>query len=298
MTRLRFLLRPRTVGICLLAALAAVPMAHPAPVDYAAMRAERADVLTAPDGWFSLVALAPLLPGKTTVGSAPGSSMVLQHVPAHLLTLETAGTAVRLAAVAPGVTLGGQPAYAGEMLPEDEDEAGAVQAGRVTLWAIERGGQRYLRVKDPEAPERLHFHGLRWYAPAPRYRIEAKWIPYATPHMLAIVNKLGQVSREPVPGYVEFTVDGHQETLVPTVEDGNLFFVFTDRTARTDTDGGGRFLTAARPSNGLSQPGTVLLDFNDAVNPPCAYSPYATCPQAPKENRLNVVIPAGEKRYD
>ena len=67
---------------------------------------------------------------------------------------------------------------------------------------------------------------------------------------------------------------------------------------RTATDSGGRFLTTDAPSNSLDHPGTVILDFNQAVNPPCAYSPFATCPLAAKENRLPVAIPAGEKRYE
>ena len=100
-----------------------------------------------------------------------------------------------------------------------------------------------------------------------------------------------------MPGYAEFAIRGKTERLEPMVEDGRLFFVFRDTTSRLETDGGGRFLTVAAPSGGLDRPGTLELDFNQAVNPPCAYSPFATCPLAPKENRLQVAIPAGEKRY-
>ena len=78
---------------------------------------------------------------------------------------------------------------------------------------------------------------------------------------------------------------------------GTLWFVFRDETFHRTTDGGGRFLTADSPSNGLGKPGTVVLDFNEAVNPPCAYSAFATCPLASPENRLTVAVPAGEKRY-
>ena len=267
--------------------------------DYAQMRAERAAALTAPDGWFSLVALARLAPGETTVGSAPGNTVVIQHVPAQLLTLRTAGSQVTLQKVSPGVWLGSRLAHASEVISDDESPANALHLNQVQMWAIDRGGERYLRVKDPRANERLHFHGLRWYAPDAAYRVEARWVPYATPQPLKIVNRLGQVTEAKVPGYVEFRIDGRRQTLVPLPEDdGSLFFVFTDRTSLSDTDGGGRFLSASAPGHGLDRPGIVTLDFNEAVNPPCAYSPFATCPQAPRENRLKVAIPAGEKRYE
>ncbi len=266
--------------------------------DYTHLREARAQSLTAPDGWFSLVALQSLAEGDTTVGSAPGNTVVLAHVAPHLLTLHRAGKAITLTAVDPALQLGGHPAVVGTVVSDAEDTEHALGSAGVLLWAIDRGGQRYLRVKDPAAPARLHFHGVRWYAPSASYRITAKWLPYPADHTLAITNKLGQVTQEQVPGYAEFTLAGQTLRLTPTVENGHLFFVFRDTTGRLTTDGGGRFLSTPMPSNGPGAPGTLLLDFNLAVNPPCAYSPYATCPLAPRENRLAISIPAGEKRYD
>ncbi len=272
-----------------------------AGTDYAAVRAQRAANLTQPYGWFSLVALEWLKDGATTVGSAQDNNVVLADGPAHLLTVEQKGGKVQLLRWDASVSLGGKPLKAGEqpVVSADESEDAALVSGSIRIWAIERGGQRYLRVKDADAPGRVHFHGLRWYAPVGRYRVEAKWVPYATPHAMQVVNKLGQVEKVPVPGRVEFAIDGKQETLTPLeASKDQLWFVFRDATSHTTTDGGGRFLTTAGPSNGLDKPGTVVLDFNEAVNPPCAYSPYATCPLASRENRLEVAIPAGEKRYE
>ena len=167
------------------------------------------------------------------------------------------------------------------------------------LWAIDRGGKRYLRVKDSDAPALKHFHGLSWYTPAATYRVEARWIPYTSPHTLNVLNKLGQITPTPVPGYVEFELAGKTQRLTPMeASEKGLWFVFLDATHRTTTDGGGRFLITGAPSNGLHTAGTVVLDFNEAVNPPCAYSPYATCPLAAPENRMTVAVPAGEKRYE
>lgn len=271
--------------------------------DYAKERADRAKQLTTPYGWFSLVSLEWLKPGTTTVGSAKDNSCVVAEAPAHLMTLQQADGKVTLLKADGSLTLKGKPLNAGQLpavVGESEDSASALASGSLRMWAINRGGMRYLRVKDSEAPALKHFHGLRWYAPDPHFRVVAKWIPYSTPHTLVVVNKLGQKTPTSVPGYVEFEIDGKKQSLVPVEADAKegLFFVFRDLTARHFTDGGGRFLSTDPPSDGLGKPGTVVIDFNEAANPPCAYSPYATCPLASPENRLAVAVPAGEKRYE
>ena len=273
--------------------------AFASPPDYSKERVERAKDLTQPYGWVSLVALQPLRPGTATVGSAPDNSLVLAHAPAHLLQLADRNGAVTIEAADGSLKLHGESPRPGTQVSSDEDDAAALTSGTLKMWVIDRGGKRYLRVKDSSAPALKNFHGLRWYAPNPRYRVVAHWVPDAEPHKLKTVNKLGQVSESSVPGHVEFEVDGVKQTLVP-LEAGtdSLWFVFRDQTYTKDTDQGGRFLTAPAPSNGLTQKGDLELDFNQAVNPPCAYSPYATCPLAAKENRLTVAIKAGEKRYD
>ena len=267
--------------------------------DYAKERAERAQGLTTPYGWFSLVALDWLKPGTSTVGSARDNSVIIAGAPAHLMTLEQKGGKVTLLASDPSLTVEGKRVDGSTPIGENEDDSAALASGTLRMWAIHRGDRRYLRVKDSNAPALKNFHGLNWYAPAKRYRVEARWIPYTTPHTLKVTNKLGQVTPVPVPGYVEFELDGTKQTLVPmeASKDG-LFFVFRDLTAWTTTDGGGRFLSVDAPAAGLDKPGTVTIDFNEAVNPPCAYSPYATCPLASPENRLTVSVAAGEKRYE
>ena len=237
--------------------------------DYTHLRAARAQELTQPDGWFSLVALEKLNDGETRVGSAPDEDVVVAHVPAQLLTLRTRGGAVTLAAADRALLLAGRPAVVGARVDEGgEDPEHAMRSGEVLLSVIERGGEKYLRVRDAQAPARLHFHGLAWYPPEARYRVQARWVPYPTPHTLAITNKLGQVRAEPVPGYAEFVLDGKTERLTPSVENGALFFVFRDATGSRETDGGGRFLTTPAPSHGLERAGSLELDFNQAVNPP------------------------------
>lgn len=269
-----------------------------APPDYRQERTARADGLTQPYGWFSLIALEWLKPGAVTIGSAKDNHVMLASAPAHLLTLEQKDGKVTVAAAAPGLRFHGQQVQAGMVVSDDERDDAALVSGSLRMWAIERGGKRYLRVKDANAPARVHFRGLNWYAPDARYRVEAKWVPYPAPHTMRFMNKLGQPTEVQEPGYAEFVMDGKQQRLTPLdASERGMWFVFRDATAPRETDGGGRFLTTEAPSNGVNKPGTVVLDFNEAVNPPCAYSPYATCPLAAPENRMTVAVAAGEKNY-
>jgi uncharacterized protein (DUF1684 family) len=267
--------------------------------DYTTDRAARAKALTQPYGWLSLTALAWLKPGLTTVGSAPDNSVVLAGAPAHLATFEQKDGKVTLVTSSPSLTFHGQPlAPAHSLIGSGEDDNSALASGRLRMWVIDRSGRRYLRVKDPEAPTLRQFHGLRWYAPDQRFRIQARWVPDSPPHVMHVANEIGQVSPVSVPGHVEFELNGEKQVLWPLeAEKDGLWFVFRDQTYLQTTYGGGRFLTTDAPSNGLDHPGTVILDFNQAVNPPCAYSPFATCPLASREDRLPIAVPAGEKRY-
>ena len=275
-----------------------VGLAQAAP-DYAKERADQAKELTAPYGWFSLVALDYLKPGVTTVGAAKDNQVTLAEGPAHLVAFEQDGGKVTVKSAAASLMMNGKLVSGGDaVVSANEDDASALTSGTLKMWAIDRGGKRYLRVKDSNAPALRHFHGLNWYAPKTVYRVEAKWIPYTSPRTFNVLNKLGQWTPIQAPGYVEFAMNGKTMTLVPMSADKtSLFFVFRDQTAPSSTYGGGRFLSTEGPSNGLDKPGTLMIDFNEATNPPCAYSPYATCPLASKENRLATAVPAGEKLY-
>jgi len=269
-----------------------------AQTNYAAERAEREQDLSRPFGWVSLVALQHLATGVTTVGSAKENSLVLKHAPAHLLELDVYDGEVLVRVADPSLKLHGETVTRGTKLSAAENDGSALTSGSLRLWLIQRGDQRYLRVKDSEAPALKHFHALLWYAPNPRYRVAAQWVPDVVPHKLKVINKLGQATVVSVPGHVEFELDGKKQSLVPLEANAqSLWFVFRDQTYLKDTDQGGRFLTVKAPRTGLDHVGELEIDFNEAVNPPCAYSPYATCPLASAENRLTVAIPAGEKRY-
>ena len=146
----------------------------------------------------------------------------------------------------------------------------------------------------------MQFQGLKWYPPNEAYRVQAKWTPYNPPRQVPVPTILGTEVMSEVPGVAEFTLDGKAYRLEPVLEkpdDKQLFFVFRDATSKVETYGAGRFLYTPLPDRGLAQPGEIVLDFNRAENPPCAYTPYATCPLPLPQNRLPVAIPAGQLRY-
>jgi uncharacterized protein (DUF1684 family) len=173
-------------------------------------------------------------------------------------------------------------------------------AGTLTMIVIHRGDRYALRVKDAQSPTRLNFRGLHWYPPDPQFRVEAKWIPWVPVRQEKIPTIIGTTIEMPAPGLAEFTLDGQTIQLEPVLEDPGdkqLFFIVRDSTSRTTSYGAGRFLYTDYPDHGLEHPGKIVLDFNRLQNPPCAYTPYATCPLPPERNRLALALPVGEKRY-
>ena len=164
--------------------------------------------------------------------------------------------------------------------------------GGAKLFIIHRGNRYGVRIKDNNSEFRKGFTRLSWYPVDPSWRIKAKYVPYAQPRKLFFDSQTGDKQEMIVPGVVEFTRAGKAIRLIPVLEEDQLFFVFRDATAGKATYPAARFLYADLPKSGL-----IELDFNKAYNPPCAFTPYATCPLPPKENRLNIAVEAGEKKY-
>ena len=268
------------------------------PQEIQQWRQQRLQRLTAPDGWLSLIGLEWLKEGANRIGSAADNDIVLKAGPAHLgvATLDKNGT-IHLALTADsGATIDGKPLR--EAVLVDDMHAGhaeptSVRFGTANFYAIDRDGRKGLRVKDSNADTRTHFLGLDYFPTDPSWRIEADWVPFDPPHELEMGSVLGTVNKEKVPGKAVFQHDGHTYELLPIQEDADsLFFVLADRTSGRETYGAARFLSTPLPHNGK-----LVLDFNKATNPPCAFTPFATCPLAPPENRLDVAVTAGEKNY-
>jgi uncharacterized protein len=268
-------------------------------------RSKRAAGLQAPEGWLSLIGLDWLKEGDNSFGAAADNRFQIEaQVPAHLAVVRLKKGALRLLPPAGGFTkellLDGQPAKEGALVADDGDKPSKLSIGTVAIIVIHRDDRYALRIKDSRAPTRTAFHGLKWYPPNAAYRVHAKWVPYNPSKILEIPTILGTVSKLPAPGAAEFTIDGKTVRLEPVLEEPDskeLFFIMRDTTSKKTTYGAGRFLYTELPDHGLTQPGAVELDFNRLINPPCAFTAYATCPLPPPQNRLLVAIPAGEQRY-
>lgn len=263
-------------------------------------REQRAQHLSAPDGWLTLVGLEWLQPGANTFGAAADNRIHLHAAVAdHLGVLELKGNDVYLSSPSSGLQVNGASAHA-QKIDTDGEKPTVLQAGTLTMLVIHRGDRYALRIKDSQASTRVQFRGLHWYAPDPRYRIDAKWIPFTPQREESIPTIIGTTLKLPVPGLAEFTFDGKTIQLEPVIEepgDKQLFFILRDTTSRTTTYGAARFLYADFPDHGLDKRGHITLDFNRLQNPPCAYTPYATCPLPPQQNKLTVALPVGEQRY-
>jgi hypothetical protein len=261
-----------------------------------AWHAQRVARLAAEDGWLSLIGRDWLKQGENTLGSAPGSTVLLPDwaAPAKAGVFILEGTTVRFRPI-PGSTmlLNGKPASEAVLKSDAEGKPDLLQAGRVRFYVIQRGSKVGIRIKDPEAPGRKAFHGVARYPVDPAWRVEADFVAYATPQTRSIPTVLGTTEPMTAPGLLKFKVGGRELTLEPMLEDPEhpeLFLIFKDATSAHGTYPAGRFLYADLPKDGK-----VILDFNRAVNPPCAFTIFATCPLPPKQNELTIAIPAGEK---
>ena len=262
-------------------------------------RAGRAAELTRAEGWTSLIGLHWLDPGAHYLGSDADNGIRLALGPAHLGMIDIKRGGLRFVPEkGVGLTLDGVPMTGATLLRADDAAAGASKLGfddgDGVATVIRRGGRYALRVKHAQAPTRTGFKGIGYWPAAAGWRLAGRFLPHPPGRTLAIANIIGTTDDVPNPGVVEFERDGRTFRLEALDEgDGGLFLVFADRTNGHGSYGAGRFLDAAKPDGH----GRMVLDFNRAYNPPCAFTPFATCPLPPAENRLDLAIDAGEKSY-
>jgi hypothetical protein len=277
----------------LLFALAPAEQSYRAEIEQ--WRHRREANLKSEDGWLTVAGLFWLKEGKNSVGTAPDSDIILPaaSAPPHVGEFYFHGGVTTFQA-APGVnvTVNGKPATRAGMAPDTSGSPDMLQLNQLTMFVIERGHRYGIRLKDKNSARRKEFTGLKYFPVKERYRVRARFVPYAPARMIAVPNILGDTEMQSSPGYVVFTLSGRECRLDPVAEDGSLFFIFKDLTSRKETYPTGRFLNTGMPKN--SQ---VVLDFNKAYNPPCAFTPFATCPLPPKQNLLPIRIAAGELRY-
>ena len=257
-------------------------------------RAKREAGLKADDGWLSVAGLFWLHEGDNPAGNDPNAVVTLPEGAKSIGVFRFHNAKASFVPGSPDVLLNGKPVTGPIALQSDENMATPDRLAYhdVSLTVIKRGTRHAIRMRDKNSVMRRGFTGLHWYPVRDALRFEAKFVMYPQPKTISVPNILNEVDEQKSIGYAEFTYQGQRYTLEPVVEGDQLFYIFKDQTAGKETYPAGRFLYSEMPKDGH-----VVLDFNKAYNPPCAFTPYATCPLPPKQNRLLVRIEAGELKY-
>jgi uncharacterized protein (DUF1684 family) len=248
-----------------------------------AWHARRIAALKKAHGWLSLIALDWLADGDNAVDSI-GTVSLRSGKPFVEIDKRVRAT------------LNGKEFTSGE-LKTDADSGGPekIEIGSRAFIIIKRGERYAVREWDAASPARKNFTDIERFPVSLKWRIEARWHKYEKPKKVTVPSIISGYSEEStVPGVAIFTVDGKECRLEPIVDDpdSKYFIVFADKTNGKETYHAGRFLDTDPPKNGK-----IVLDFNKATDPPCAFTSYATCPLPPPQNHLDIRIEAGEKKY-
>jgi uncharacterized protein (DUF1684 family) len=291
----------RNVVIALVLTLCAQPAMAGDPGDTAYVeqmeqwRQARHERLADPDGWMTLVGMEWLSQGENRVGSAEDSDARIPGGPENWGTIYLAGDELRFVPVAGNdVTVDGEQAVEAKLVADSQGKPTVVRSGDLSFYVIHRESYA-LRVKDRKAPNLLAFTHMPAYDIDTDWRIEGQVVSAEEGATIEVANVLGQINEVPLYGTFEFERDGEPFSLLAlgTTESSSLWFIFADKTSGRETYGAGRFLY----SDGMPLEGRVVVDFNKAYNPPCAYNDYSTCTLPPPQNRLKVAVRAGEKKY-
>lgn len=258
--------------------------AHQYQQEIVQWRENRRTKLLADDGWLTLVGLQWLNEGANKIDKpVVGASVTLQH---GVVTL----------APNPKLTIDGKPVTHATALLDDVNPKGPtiVVSGTTKFNVIKRADKYGLRVRDTNAESRKNFKGLQYFPISAKWRVEARFVAFNPPKHVSITNVLGMVTDEIAPGELLFNVDGKEVRLEPILEQGekDYFIIFKDATSGKETYAAARYVYAPPPVNGKT-----VIDFNKAYNPPCTFTPFATCPLPPQQNRLPFRVEAGELKY-
>ncbi len=259
-------------------------------------RQEREAALKADDGFLTVAGLYFLQEGANRFGADPANDIVLPSGPAEAGVFEhrAGATTVKLAE-GTAATINGK-AIREMALKPDSAEGGPdrVSIGDLSLFVHASGKRQAIRLRDKNSAIRREFKGCRWYPVDQSYRVEGRLMHYNAMKRVQVPNILGDVEEYTSPGLVVFTLNGREIKMEPVLSSrGRYWFIFRDQTSGKETYGAARFLYADAPG----ADGKVVIDFNRAYNPPCAFNPHTTCPLPSPQNRLPVPIKAGELDY-
>jgi uncharacterized protein (DUF1684 family) len=267
--------------------------------EISAWRTQQDERMRSPQGWLALTGHYWLKSGLNTIGTASDCDVVLPNgaPPDSKATIHVSGNKISFHSdMAERFFIEEQPIQSVELSidttrPESDSPSQISIGTRVRLQLVRRNGRLAMRVRDSESELIRTFSGKKWFDVDTKFRIQARFQAYDPPRTINIINIKGDSVPSEIVGILEFELDGRTYSLDAMSEDSDsLFVLFRDKTSGESTYGSGRFLDTEKPVDGK-----VLLDFNKAYNPPCAFNPHTLCPIPPKQNRLDFAVRAGER---
>ncbi|PKD43083.1 hypothetical protein CWD77_10650 [Rhodohalobacter barkolensis] len=256
----------------------------------------RMESLTNPTGWMRLAGMYWLEEGENSFGS--GDRVDIQFpestLPEYAGEFILTKGKVRLQA-ADGVEFQYEDGTFRQKEIYDGEEALNIEYWSLEWLIIEREDLMGIRLYNKDNPKVDAFTGFDRYPLDPEWHLNAKFEPATEGETISIVNVLGQLVDTPTPGSIEFSVDGDVYTLDALEGEDQMFLIVGDLTNQTETYQAGRYIYIDYPEEGSDY---TIIDFNKMYNPPCAYNLFTTCQLPPIQNRLDVAIPAGEKRAE
>ncbi len=248
------------------------------------------------NGWLNLAGLFWLEEGVNSFGSDPSLQIVFPvdfplKDAGYFLVRD--GSVTLISPEENGIQVSGKTVGEASLFYPDSVNNRMAAKGHFRWTIIRRQGKLAVRLRDLSAEGLDDFKGPDRFPVDPEFRVQGRLVATDTLRTILISNVFGHTVPERSPGWIEFTLNGDRLRLDALESEGDLFLVFADATTGSSTYAGGRFLYAEMPG----PDGMVELDFNKAINPPCVFTPYATCPLPPPQNRLPVAVHAGEKDY-
>jgi uncharacterized protein (DUF1684 family) len=268
------------------------PSYHEKILDFREARDKR--MKTSPSSWLALIGLFHIQEGDNPFGAGSANNIVLPEFTQERcgsFYLENKNVSLFLLPNS-NLMINGKSPEVRFLRSDRDEEPDRIEVGALTMMVLQRGEKYYLRVWDKDAVRLKNFTGLKYFPVNSEYQIKARFIRYDPPREIRILDIIGTEYGSHLFGEAHFTLGGNDWSLVAEEDGDELLFSFTDETHTDMTYPGGRFLTVPKPENDH-----VILDFNQALNWPCAYTAFATCPLPPRENHLPVRIEAGEMRY-
>ena len=261
--------------------------------DWDSKRVER---LKSKTGWLNLVGLFWLEEGENKFGSDKSNDVVFPEGKADKFlgsfTLEDGVVKVKIN-TGSEVLNENKKINGIVMLPDTASETTILDHKSLSWFVIIRGERVGIRLRDHDSELVKNFKGIERFPVDTTWKVKARLIPHNSPKKIIVPNIVGTFNEEENPGKIVFERNGQEFSIEPIVSGDQYFLIFADETSGIETYGAGRFLY----SPVADENGNLIIDFNKAYNPPCAFTKFATCPLPPKENHLKLAITAGEKNW-